>query len=89
MTSVIYCLGYGRGPLPDIALPDGPAAVMGCMPDGRLLTAGGDVLPGVFGAGIAFAEDELSSGAPYPEASLKAFSARANAIAEALCATAS
>ena len=43
--------------------------------------AAGVPLPGLYGAGIAFAEDEASSGAPYPEASLKAFTARARAIA--------
>ena len=39
------------------------------------------LVAGLYGAGIAFAEDEGSSGAPYPEASLKAFTARARAIA--------
>ena len=58
------------------------AQVEGCdHTNGHLLAKGGGVLPGLYGAGLAFAEDETSSGAPYPEASLKAFAARARAIA--------
>ena len=80
--SVVYCVGYTRGPLPTIATADEAAAcVTGCEPASGALLAAGVPLPGLYGAGIAFAEDEGSSGAPYPEASLKAFTARARAIA--------
>mmetsp|Transcript_10752 Transcript_10752/g.18007 ORF Transcript_10752/g.18007 Transcript_10752/m.18007 type:complete len:426 (+) Transcript_10752:192-1469(+) len=80
--AVVYCVGYTRGPLPKIVMAAGAeAAVTGCEPStGGLHTSDG-TLPGLYGAGIAFAEDEDSSGAPYPEASLKAFSARARVIA--------
>ena len=80
--SVIYCVGYTRGPLPSIVTADGAAAcVTGCEPTTGALLASGVPLPGLYGAGIAFAAEEGSSGAPYPEASLKAFTARASAIA--------
>ena len=83
MRSVIYCLGYARAALPPIALADGTAAeATGSEPGaGRLCTPQGR-LSGLYGAGLAFAEDEQSSGAPYPEASLKAFRERAHAIAQ-------
>ena len=48
--------------------------------DGQLYDERGEPLLGLYGAGLAFAEDEDSSGAPYPEASLKAFTARARDI---------
>ena len=80
--SVIYCVGYTRGPLPSIVTADGAAAcVTGCEPTTGALLASGVPLPGLDGAGIAFAAEEGSSGSPYPEASLKAFTARASAIA--------
>jgi hypothetical protein len=80
--SVIYCVGYTRGPLPTIVTADCTAAcVTGCEPTTGALLASGVPLPGLYGAGIAFAAEEGSSGAPYPEASLKAFTARASAIA--------
>ena len=83
LRSVVFCVGYERGPLPPIVTADGAAAtVTGCEPTtGGLLASGDAPLPGLYGAGIAFAEDEDSSGAPYPEASLKAFAARAQVIA--------
>ena len=83
LRSVVFCVGYERGPLPPIVTADGAAAtVTGCEPTtGGLLASGDAPLHGLYGAGIAFAEDEDSSGAPYPEASLKAFAARAQVIA--------
>jgi hypothetical protein len=89
MSAVVHCLGYAPAALPEIIGFDvgGTTAVSGCNPTtGSLCDGGGAALPGLYGAGIAFAADEMSSGAPYPEASLKAFSARASAILSDLCA---
>ena len=81
LRSVVYSVGYTRGPLPTIVTIGGAAAcVTGCDPATGALLASPGPLPGLYGAGLAFAEDENSSGAPYPEASLKAFAARARAI---------
>ena len=81
MCAVVHCLGSTRAPLPEILGDDGSAAaVVGCSAASGVLSAPEGVLPGLYGTGIAFAADELSSGAPYPEASLKAFTARAHSI---------
>jgi len=82
LSSVVYCVGYTRGPLPTIVTTNCAAAcVTGCEPTTGALLASDVPLPGLYGAGLAFAVDERSSGAPYPEASLKAFTARAGMIA--------
>ena len=83
--AVIYCLGYTRAPLPEVALIGGATATIeGSTPTGQLFTSDG-ALANMYGAGVAFAEDEMSSGAPYPEAGLSAFTRRAHAIVKNLC----
>lgn len=80
--AVVYGLGYTSRALPAIHLADGTAATVAgsAVGSGQLFSEASGPLPGLYGAGLAFAEDEDSSGAPYPEASLKAFTARARDI---------
>ena len=87
--AVIYCLGYRPAPVPPLVAADGRRLAGHAEGTGELLVrpVGSDALPtaapGLYGAGLAFADLEYTSGGPYEAAGMPMFAERAWRIAEA------
>jgi len=89
--AVIYCLGYRPAPVPPLVAADGRALELAGHAEGsgELLVrpVGSDAppaaAPGLYGAGLAFADLEYTSGGPYEAAGMPMFAERAWRIAEA------
>ena len=84
LDAVTFCLGFGGPALPQIVDAAGRPVVPDAQRLGRLLDARGEWIRGLYGVGLAFADQELSSGVPYAEAGFMPFALRGREIVESL-----
>ena len=87
---VIFCLGFRRALLPNILIAgEGVTSEIAEVlhhrsTDGALLGADNTAIDGLYGLGLAFSDDEFSSGEAYGQVGFKPFALRAHEIAEAI-----
>merc|ERR1712232_477879 len=81
----VFCLGYDRAPLPRLISIGGhrlPDINSHSQPGGGLIDSTGFLSRGLYGVGMAFADDEWTSGKKYAAAGFNPFARRAAEIAE-------
>ena len=87
LDAVVFCLGFGKPPLPTLLGAAGdelPRPSSHTVPGGALLDPVGQPIPGLFGVGLGFSDSEFTSGNAYAEAGFAPFAARAAEIADAV-----
>ena len=89
LDAVVFCLGYTRAPLPLLTHSGGrplDTIARHGAPGGALFAPSGEPIDGLFGIGLAFSDDEYTSGDAYGEVGFFPFAARAAEIAQAVAA---
>lgn len=89
LDAVVFCLGYTRAPLPLLTHSGGrplDTIARHGAPGGALFAPSGEPIHGLFGIGLAFSDDEYTSGDAYGEVGFFPFAARAAEIAQAVAA---